>query len=240
MCENKMIPSNYPDWLKNLDKELPNFDFKQILKDSFYYPACGVDIEPIIHFFPEFMYSFIYCDYSVNKGELRRCMINKIEKKFKLIHKLTIPLSVIRLASADEVEVYMKYKKPDIRFKKDKLDEPYTEWYIFYDKQSNKYLSLLYICSEGQMVFNELYVKNKIAPKVLGLIYPGMGFGHNYNSFVDDLHTIIKETGLRPQFLCDKMSSDSDDSFSIIDKKLIIKKNSNTKEFCYIRDYNVD
>lgn len=239
MLENEIVGSKYPDWLRDLENELPNFNIKQILEDSFYYPACGVDIEPIFYYFPKYFYSFIYCDYTIKKGELRRCFICKIEKRFKLLHKISIPLSVIPLASSKNIDEFMHMKNPNISYMKEPVAESYSEWYIFYDQQSNKYLSLLFICSEGQMVFEELYVKNKIAPKVLAYIFTGKGFGQNYNSFEDDIENIIERNNLKPHFLCNKIDSNIDDCFEINDKKqMLFKKVPKRELILNISDYN--
>ena len=58
-----------PKWLQEIDASNINsvqFDIKQILKDSLYYPSAGYDGNPI-KYFAGSIHSFIYIDYSVER-----------------------------------------------------------------------------------------------------------------------------------------------------------------------------
>jgi len=69
----------------------------------------------------------------------------------------------------------------------DNLEEPFAEWFIFerteeYDETHNpKRFSFLFICTEAVAAYQALYLKNRMAPKILAI--PHYGLGMNWTNF---------------------------------------------------------
>ena len=174
-----------PEWLQ-ADKF--TFNIKNILTDSFYYPACRFDGDPIKHFLGN-VFSYVYADYSVKYSEFDK----EVElglRGYKVIHreKLTRRQLApngwnirVHLTSADRGR---RLPFPHER--------PFAEWVIyerldsFTEEHNPKRCSFLFICAEGVSAYQALYLENKIAPKMLGIIQPGTGMGGNWTDFYDE------------------------------------------------------
>ena len=52
-------------------------------------------------------------------------------------------------------------------------------------KKSEKYLSIIYISSEAVHCYDQLFLKNKLTPKVISIIQPGHTMGGNWTNFFD-------------------------------------------------------
>jgi len=63
---NKVFPCRFePEWLASVSEEhpLPLYD---LLQNSLYYPASGLDGDPV-RYFAGFIHSFVYADSSISK-----------------------------------------------------------------------------------------------------------------------------------------------------------------------------
>jgi hypothetical protein len=70
-------------------------------------------------------------------------------------------------------------------------------------KNDKKYLSIIYISAEAVHCYEQIFLKNKITPKVISIIQPGHTMGGNWTNFFDIksefLETVRK--GLLPKFM---------------------------------------
>jgi hypothetical protein len=191
-----------PRWLKGYEafadnnKNLPLMD---ILKDSFFYPASGLDAWPIKYLSDNF-YSFVYADYGVQEQKFLQDLHFKgyeivLSREIDINNELHPDLAISFNAEniPDSIEV----------------KNPYAYWVVAMkisdDMEGAEMFSLLFLAVEGIKVYNRLYVDNKIAPKALAIIQPGTGFGGNWTDFMDPdgllANCVIKSDIPKPQYL---------------------------------------
>jgi hypothetical protein len=180
-----------PDWLQG---DTFQFNLQNILLDSLYYPACGLDGIPVRYFMGN-VYSFIYVDYGISEEDFKK----KIAKKnafrgYKIIFKESISKSQL-VNGANNYSEQIDFSgfisdSPKESLRK-RIQKPYCCWVIFErlknytDEHNPKRFSLLYLSSEGVSAYHALYVNNDIAPKILCIINPGHAFGYNWTNFTD-------------------------------------------------------
>lgn len=204
-----MIPAipiqKEPDWLLNYKpgQELP---LQGILRDSFYYPACGLDFNAIMHF-AHYTQSFIYVDHSVEPEELKL----KLEQAdgyrlFSLQSPEASHLcpggSRVDLSGID-MEEYYRYANT--------WKPPFRLWAVlekvkeFPENLGPERISLLFICGEGLATFQELYYSNKTSPMFLALIQPGCGYSNNWSDFVNErlpfAQTVLNNPYGQPEYI---------------------------------------
>lgn len=173
-----------PKWLA--DNEF-HFSIQDVIKDSLYYPSCGIDGIPIQCFMGN-IFSFIYVDYGITESKfIKEITKDNSIKGYNIIHKENI--TKYQLDNGERI-----YYAPKIsdRIPLDGwIKEPYCYWIIFerdenYDDTHNpKRFSLLYLSSEAVSAYYVLYNRNNIAPKILCIIQDGSGFGGNWTSYKD-------------------------------------------------------
>ena len=181
-----------PTWLKANDFQ---FNLKNILRNSLYYPSAGIDGTPIKYFMGN-IYSFVYVDYGISKTKFNTFHKDECFRDYKRLFKIDV---------SEERFVYdidLDYKKQDYYNKveedrkKNRRDghyqrKPYCCWAVFERdkglpaKHNPKRFSLLYLYSEAVSAYEVLYAKNKTAPKILCFIQPGSGFGFGSHSWTD-------------------------------------------------------
>jgi hypothetical protein len=177
-----------PKWLQEIDASNINsvqFDIKQILKDSLFYPSAGYDGNPI-KYFAGSIHSFIYIDYSVERDWLLKNF------KYKIIARKAV--TETELAPNGWDRSFDKSLGNPEKFI-ELIAKPYCEWIIFQIGELK--LSLLYMCADGVATYQALYVKNAIAPKVLAFIQPGTIHG-NWTDFTNPQSILAKIVNSNP------------------------------------------
>lgn len=178
----------------------------EILKDSVYYPACGLDGDPIKYLGKQFQ-SFVYVDYGVGRDEVFRRLEHfkgyELEVCRELEPNALVPTGWVQCQFARMNNV----PEPIVRL----IQEPFAIWALYRrqlnysDDHGPTGFSLLYIGGDGVATFHELYHSVQIAPAVICLIQPGTGFGGNWTDF-EAQHGMLARLVLgnpagRPRFL---------------------------------------
>jgi hypothetical protein len=155
---------------------------EDLLKNSFYYPACDFD-GGVVKFFAKEHSSFIYCDYArvedVLLGKLNTFLGYRILGNRALSQEELVPNGWNKQAP---------YLNMD-RYKRCLNKKPFAHWAVFerteeFDENHGpKRFSLMYIAGEGVATYEALYCSNKISAKSLAIIQPGTGFGGNWTDF---------------------------------------------------------
>jgi hypothetical protein len=184
-----------PSWVLEINSQninSHNFDIKDILKNSLYYPAAGFDGDPIKNFYP-YVNSFIYVDYSVTKESF----FNKF--KFQIIAKRS--LTEQDLAPNGWQPNMSDIDGNPLKFESS-ISTPFCEWVIF--KYGKKTLNLLYMCADGIATYQALYVQNNLYPTFLALIQTGVIHG-NWTNFANPqgflAKTIIGNNAGMPNYI---------------------------------------
>lgn len=183
-----------PEWLKDMssdDIENKILPIKDILSNSFYYPASAFDGKPIRFFLGNF-YSFIYADYSLSEEEFNNEIENRGFKGYKVLGKRSLNMKELIpngwIPDFDELE----YVRPILTSK------PFASWIVFERKDefnenhNPERFSLLYICGDGVATFQALYHSNQSKPDCVAIIQPGTGFGNNWTDFRDESKIFAK------------------------------------------------
>jgi hypothetical protein len=202
----EVTKAEMPEWIKNPAE----FDIRDVLKDSMYYPASGYDGHPVEYFLGN-VYSFIYVDYSISRENLLEEITNNGFRGYRII--LQLPISESQLApngwriraTPDRAE----YHQPD--HYSDVFEKPFAEWFIFerteeYGEDHNpSRFSLLFICADGAAAYQALYLENRMAPKILAIIQPGEAFGCNWTDFTNRrqilARSVFYETNPLPEYV---------------------------------------
>lgn len=160
------------------------FPLLEILRNSLYYPASGLDGNMIVHF-GKMVKSFIYCDYGIDELEF----INKKDGfyGYSLIANRSINKSEFGNIN-DHVDM-IESEKFRWLLNNNFIKTPFAHWAVyqrdsdFDDQHGPNRFSLLFIGGEGMSAYHSLYNANKITPDYLAIVQPGTGFGGNWTDF---------------------------------------------------------
>ena len=183
------------------------FNLNNVLRDSLYYPAAGLDGIPVRYFMGN-IFSFVYVDYGIFMGKNKIITRKYVFKGYKNIHKQNIS------DIADEVDNYYNsseyFEKSKIR-RGSRNPKPYCYWLIFErlakfpEAHNPKKFSLLYLCGEAISAYYALYINNKISPKILCIIQDGYRFGGGFTDFTDSnsymAKAVCKSKNKLPKYL---------------------------------------
>ena len=201
-------------WLKCLTTEkIENFEFpiKEVLSDSLFYPAAGIDGSPIRHWAIG-VDSFIYVDALTPKTDYLEKIKNNAFKGYGLLaHRV---LTKSDLSPKGWLPLKPKSLETDSYNKcvADLMSDntgPFAIWAVFERKSDYSKnigptrFSLLYVRGEACATYQALFVANRLLPRVICLIRPGTGFGGNFSNFEEVfLETMLMhKDGLPPQLL---------------------------------------
>lgn len=185
---------------QNTDSEIPLDD---ILKDSLFYPASGLDAAPIKHLSKEIQ-SFVYADYSVTEEQF---LGNLNFKDYSIV--LQRKLDIDTVFDNQFTSWYDSHAKSISQKHVVDVQAPYAYWLIA-EKQENIHsdgaalFSLLFLCAEGVTSYQALYSERGIAPKAIAVIQPGTGFGGNWTNFRNpdgDLAKLVFSTKSWPKLM---------------------------------------
>lgn len=178
-----------------------SFNIIDILEDSVYYPASGVDATPVEIFGNKYN-SYINVDYSTSYDDVKRSMEFDFEKVgYKLVGIKDVTLEEL----TPNGRTYSSIELNEHEFKTLKENQHihnlfysfassgFAIWSVYElsEDLSNKSIgkakrfSLLHICGEGWATFKAIYFHNKINPKAIAIINPGEGNGDNWTLFTD-------------------------------------------------------
>jgi len=175
-----------PDWLMNVDSQLKEFPWPEMLQRSVYYPASRFDGQPV-RFLGRYFQSYIYVDYGVAQEDLiqrldeflgYRVMGWRNVAKEELVPNGWSPIPPTRedVSSSRQMQ---------------RIRDPFAIWAVLEREEGYSAdhgparISLLYICGDGVATFQAIYHGNEAAPAVVAIIQPGTGFGGNWTNFED-------------------------------------------------------
>lgn len=189
--------------LNQITKENFNssFNITDVLQNSVYYPASGIDGKPIEVFANEYN-SFVNVDYSLCYDEVKNALeSNFIPVGYKLIGIKDISKGDLS-PNGFTPEYFSLNEHEKNRLNEHKFIEDLYEnsassgfgiWAV-YELDNNltgktdgkvKRFSILHVRGEGCATFEALYFENKINPKVIAIIKPAEGYGDNWTKFTD-------------------------------------------------------
>jgi len=176
-----------PAWLSQAT-EAPNdfltkkFPIQKILKDSVYYPACGLDGTPVKWLAGNF-HSFIYADYLVTQEQVVEDICGPLKrngfKGYKPVLQRSLAYDEILPSGWQPSMIPCSGTSGHAIDRWKTSASPFGHWSVW-QRQSGldqhhgpPAFSLLYITGEMSLVYQALYFVNQISPAVLVLIQPG-------------------------------------------------------------------
>jgi hypothetical protein len=213
------------------------FNLKDILEDSVFYPAAGIDASDIECLSNQYC-SFIHVDYSTPRDVVEPGMKHHFEG---------VGYDLIGLKQVSEKELTPNGFTPrnfainehersrlEMEFINDRFRcrnfTPFALWAVYElnplktgksQGKSNRF-SLLHIGGEACATFEAIYISNKINPRCISIISPGEGFGDNWTIFRDPnfrlyqnlLFNTVNNNAIMPDALLTNMAlSDNEDCF---------------------------
>jgi hypothetical protein len=179
--------------LTKTDIEKGSLPLQEILSDSVFYPACGLDGELIRlynHLYKPDVPSYVYCDWGVQKEDFLNALPAitgyQVFAQRELSKKDLCPNGWKPSAPASIDPARYAQMKQMI------ASDPYSFWVIFEreeaydDAHGPSRFSLLYVCGEASATYQALYASNNTHANTIALIRPGTGFGGNFERFYDD------------------------------------------------------
>lgn len=161
-----------PTWLGEVNENSAFPKLEEILTDSLFYPACGFNGTPV-KFLSGNINSFVYCDYDISEtnfldnllGDRPECGF----KNYRPIRCMKVPHhDLLTNALPDQPE---HYRGPSV--------ERFIHWSVWERLSSAgpeagaKRFSFLFFAGEMCEVYQSLYCKSMIAPRILALVQPG-------------------------------------------------------------------
>ena len=176
-----------PSWLLNLtcaEMEQGTFPLRDLLRDSFYYPASGFDGTPVKYFAGHFL-SFVYVDYGRTCDDFKRELEHPGFDGYELVGFRSV-------GTQELAPEGWRPMPPDPVSHTGWIQNPFGVWSVFQrrddvpEDHGPSRFSLVYLCADGVAAFQAFYVTNAIAPKAMAIVQPGVGIlGGNYTRFKD-------------------------------------------------------
>ena len=176
------------------------FNLNEILVDSVFYPASGID-GSAIKFLSDKFNSFVHVDYSLSMDVIE----NAVRSNFT-----AVGYDLIGLKHLSKEELTPKGFRPNNfslnKHEKQRLEmsfiherfncinfNPFALWAVYELNPSKtgkiegkvERFSLLHIGAEACATFEAIYLSNKINPAAIAIINPGEGYGENWTMFTD-------------------------------------------------------
>ena len=203
-----------PEWLS---RDRFNFNVKEVLQDSLYYPAAGFDGDPV-QYLAGNVYSFLYVDYGVSREEFLREIHHprygfrgyhiihqqRIAENQLTPHGWTVKIWPERTLQTD-LGRFMNMLRDGY------IKPPFCEWVIFErdndrdESHGPRRFSFLHLGADGVAAYQAIYLSNNIRPKIIAIIQPGTGFGFNWTDFRDEneifARSVFHNENLLPDYI---------------------------------------
>ena len=204
-----------PNWLLEIAQEPNQFHklpLKEILTDSLYYPACGLNGTPV-KFLGGNIVSFIYADYLTKEFAFKRNLLgSKPEsgfKGFKCIMHRSVTTDEIVPAGWHPKMMPTDPRQVERLLRAQKNSKPFGHWSIWQkedpDADGAELFSFFYLAGEMNAIYQGLYHRLNIVPKILAIIQPG-AIGGEWECVPNDkafFHKVVKKhpSGMPPYLI---------------------------------------
>ena len=183
------VPEHSEQWLQALaakDMQSIPFPLHELLSGSLYYPASGLDGDPVRYLGKHF-HSFVFVDYTVSEEQLDEKVNRSGFKGYEVIGQRRVMQS--ELIPHGWQPTHPTPEDEDPRKYKNFFKQPFCTWYVFaraknfHATHGPERFSLLFLCADGVAAYQALYVANGLHAGAVAIIQPGTGFGLNYTAF---------------------------------------------------------
>ena len=171
---------------------------KDILNDSYFYPACWFDGQ-LVKFAPKNIVNFIYCDHATGETALLENLKNEPFIGYTTLAERDVKKEEL-VPLGWRPETPPNFTELSYAFIGLYAEPAFAKWFVF-ERKSNRTdtygpsrFALLYIGGEGVATYQALYWGNNFAPEAIAIIQPGVDFGNNWTDFIvptSDLHWVV-------------------------------------------------
>jgi hypothetical protein len=176
---DKISKLEEPLWLTSVRNGAEDFRLADILKDSLYYPACGLNGTPV-KFLSGNIYSFVYADYAMTLDAYLENLNGSSDgcgfKGYKSIFQREIMIEeIVPRGWAPKIVPPSNWK---LNFAQ-AASRPFGHWSVWVADAADqmvggaKIFSFLYFGGEMSAIYQGLYCRLGIRPKALAIIQPG-------------------------------------------------------------------
>jgi hypothetical protein len=170
-----------PKWLMNVQAE-DDFPVHLALKNSLYYPASGLDGDPI-RYIGGYIHSFVYVDYAVREAKISASLLDPRHrlKGYRLLFSKNV--SEIDFSQNSGLVTHRQTGKQLVVGRAPERPFDYALWTVlerldeFGDAHGPRRLSFFFVGGEAVEVFRLLYMDNGQMPDVVAIIHCGVGWG---------------------------------------------------------------
>jgi len=188
---SQLTARKVPQWLAEVVPESMRLPIKQLLQGSLYYPACGLDGDPV-KYLGGYVHSFVYVDYGIERDEVVRSLRDGHHgfRGYK-IHLLRDDITEHELVPGGWHPIHPTPADGNPARYCDRITKPFAVWCVLQREEDRDAtygpdrISLLYVGADGVAAFQALYQGNHCSPEVVAIIQPGTGFGFNWTDFRD-------------------------------------------------------
>jgi len=179
---------------------LSSFDLFEILNDSVFYPASGICFKAVEKYSGRFN-SFVHADYSTSSFQVENFLRHELlSLGYELAGIAEVPQHMITppgYRPAPPVFNEHEAERLTMSFIADafysRTIRPFALWAVYRlsaEKMSSQNglseeISIFHIGGEACAVFEALYLRNKINPRAVSILYPGEGYGDNWTLFTN-------------------------------------------------------
>lgn len=187
MKTDKLPELQRPVWL-SLESLASPVPIRELLSDSVFYPASGLDSDPMMHL-GHYFWSFVYADYGYSPETIRAALGAAKFAGYELIGRRRVSEDEVSLARWNsESGGYLE--GGNNRAARERGTPPFADWALLVrDYGSDKpreLMSLLFVGADGVTLFKKLYVESGVTPACVAIIQPGDGAGdENWTDFRD-------------------------------------------------------
>jgi hypothetical protein len=190
------------------------FNLKDILDESVFYPAAGIDASDIECLSNQYS-SFIHVDYSTPRDVIEPGMRNHFEGVgYDLIgikHVSREELTPMGFMPNNFTLNDHERQRLEMSFINDRFNyrnfTPFALWAVYelnptkaeMKQDIAKRFSLLHIGGEACATFEALYIQNKINPTAIAIISPGEGYGDNWTIFINPQFRLYQNLSFNSQ-----------------------------------------
>ncbi len=188
------------EYVANFNPDNYVFPYERLLKESLYYPACAFDMRPI-NALGKSINSFVYADVWAEKEDVHKYLFSPGYRTDLSIEDMdfnyyfnghVINYDLFFMTELRLEDFGFDDSKPPILPSDfysygttldnnlDYVNEPFVIWMILEERKAyyrdKRLISVLYFGGEMSTIYQGLYIKNFLVPKVVMYYNPGQGF----------------------------------------------------------------
>lgn len=186
-----------PAWLENISnaRSLPlSIPLENVLRSSCFYPSSGLDSSPVL-LANGCVHSFVYADYGTSRKDFEAEISFRGFSPYRQILHRDIERREL-MPVEWTAQTPRRFDNPGFDGRQRLLDAQrhhtfWGHWSIWQRREKHgeqvgpRLFSFLFLSGEAVELYEALYARNDLVPKVMAIIQPGHVLGDNWTNFYD-------------------------------------------------------